>query len=94
MPLYKRVANRALTTIENGVLGTELTDLHTGYRAYGRELLLTVPVPAQLARLQLRLRAADAGFALRLPDRRGPGAHPLLRRGLLGRASAPRPSTG
>jgi glycosyltransferase involved in cell wall biosynthesis len=43
MPLYKRVANRFLTSIENRVLGTELTDLHTGYRAYGRELLLTVP---------------------------------------------------
>ena len=43
MPLYKRVANRSLTTIENRVMGTELTDLHTGYRAYGRELLLTVP---------------------------------------------------
>ncbi|HEY8000363.1 MAG: glycosyltransferase family 2 protein [Vicinamibacteria bacterium] len=43
MPLYKRVANRALTTIENRVLHTELTDLHTGYRAYGRDLLLTVP---------------------------------------------------
>ena len=43
MPLYKRVANRSLTTIENHVLGTQLTDLHTGYRAYSRELLLTVP---------------------------------------------------
>jgi glycosyltransferase involved in cell wall biosynthesis len=43
MPLYKRIANRFLTTIENRVLGTRLTDLHTGYRAYGRELLLTVP---------------------------------------------------
>ena len=43
MPLYKRVANRALTTVENRVLRTDLTDLHTGYRAYGRELLLTVP---------------------------------------------------
>ena len=43
MPLYKRIANRFLTTIENRVLGTELTDLHTGYRAYGREVLLTVP---------------------------------------------------
>jgi glycosyltransferase involved in cell wall biosynthesis len=43
MPLYKRVANRGLTTVENRVLGTELTDLHTGYRAYGRDLLLTVP---------------------------------------------------
>jgi len=43
MPLYKRVANRALTTVENAVLRTELTDLHTGYRAYSREVLLTVP---------------------------------------------------
>jgi glycosyltransferase involved in cell wall biosynthesis len=43
MPLYKRIANRFLTAIENRVLGTSLTDLHTGYRAYSRELLLTVP---------------------------------------------------
>jgi glycosyltransferase involved in cell wall biosynthesis len=43
MPLYKRIANRFLTTIENRVLGTDLTDLHTGYRAYNRDLLLTVP---------------------------------------------------
>ena len=43
MPLYKQIANRFLTNIENLVLGTGLTDLHTGYRAYGRELLLTVP---------------------------------------------------
>jgi glycosyltransferase involved in cell wall biosynthesis len=43
MPLYKRFANRVLTTIENRVLGTELTDLHTGYRAYGQDLLLNVP---------------------------------------------------
>jgi glycosyltransferase involved in cell wall biosynthesis len=43
MPLYKYVANRVLTTIENRVMGTELTDLHTGYRAYSRDLLLRVP---------------------------------------------------
>ena len=43
MPLYKRAANRFLTTIENRVLGTRLTDLHTGYRAYGQDLLLNVP---------------------------------------------------
>jgi glycosyltransferase involved in cell wall biosynthesis len=43
MPLYKRIANRALTTLENRILGTHLTDLHTGYRAYGRDFLLTVP---------------------------------------------------
>jgi glycosyltransferase involved in cell wall biosynthesis len=43
MPLWKFLANRALTTIENRVLGTKLSELHTGYRAYSRELLLTVP---------------------------------------------------
>lgn len=43
MPAYKFVANRALTGIENLVLGTELSELHTGYRAFSRELLLTVP---------------------------------------------------
>jgi glycosyltransferase involved in cell wall biosynthesis len=43
MPLYKVVANRVLTGIENRVMGTQLSDLHTGYRAYSRELLLRVP---------------------------------------------------
>ena len=43
MPRYKYVANRALTAIENRVLGTSLTEMHTGYRAYSRELLIGVP---------------------------------------------------
>jgi glycosyltransferase involved in cell wall biosynthesis len=43
MPKYKFLANRALTTIENWVLGTKLSEMHTGYRAYSRRLLLTVP---------------------------------------------------
>jgi glycosyltransferase involved in cell wall biosynthesis len=43
MPLYKRLANRGLTAIENRILGTHLSELHTGYRAYSREVLLTVP---------------------------------------------------
>jgi glycosyltransferase involved in cell wall biosynthesis len=43
MPRWKYVANRALTTIENGVLGTQLSEAHTGYRAYSRRLLLTIP---------------------------------------------------
>jgi glycosyltransferase involved in cell wall biosynthesis len=43
MPLYKYVANRALTGIENRLLGTQLSEMHTGYRAYSRRLLLEVP---------------------------------------------------
>jgi glycosyltransferase involved in cell wall biosynthesis len=43
MPLYKYVANRALTGVENRILGLQLSEMHTGYRAYSRRLLLTVP---------------------------------------------------
>lgn len=43
MPLWKFAANRALTRIENRVLGTSLSELHTGYRAYSRELLCSIP---------------------------------------------------
>jgi glycosyltransferase involved in cell wall biosynthesis len=43
MPLHKVLANRGLTAIENRVMGTRLSELHTGYRAYSRRLLLTVP---------------------------------------------------
>ncbi len=43
MPLWKYVVNRALTGVENRVMGTQLSEAHTGYRAYSRRLLLTVP---------------------------------------------------
>jgi glycosyltransferase involved in cell wall biosynthesis len=43
MPLYKYVANRFLTTAENFVLGTRLSEMHTGYRSYSRRFLETVP---------------------------------------------------
>jgi glycosyltransferase involved in cell wall biosynthesis len=43
MPRWKFLANRFLTAIENRIMGTQLTEAHTGYRAYSRRLLLTVP---------------------------------------------------
>jgi glycosyltransferase involved in cell wall biosynthesis len=43
MPLHKYLANRGLTAIENRILGTDLSEMHTGYRAFSREVLLTVP---------------------------------------------------
>lgn len=43
MPLYKYVCNRILTMVENRLIGIDMTELHTGYRAYSRELLLGVP---------------------------------------------------
>lgn len=43
MPLYKYIANRCLTMIENIALGQNLGDFHSGFRAYSRKLLETVP---------------------------------------------------
>jgi glycosyltransferase involved in cell wall biosynthesis len=43
MPFYKIVANRFLTTVENYILGTHFSELHTGYRAYSRNFLEMVP---------------------------------------------------
>ena len=43
MPRWKWVANRGLTAVENRVLGTHLSEMHSGYRAYSRELLVNVP---------------------------------------------------
>jgi glycosyltransferase involved in cell wall biosynthesis len=43
MPLWKRVANRFLTTFENLAMGRRFTECHTGYRAYSRRFLETVP---------------------------------------------------
>lgn len=44
MPLYKYVANRALTTFQNVMLGAHLSEYHTGYRAYSSELLRSLPL--------------------------------------------------
>ena len=90
MPRWKYIANRFLTTIENRIMGTHLSEAHTGYRAYSRRPPAHRPLPAQLARLRLRLGAADAGLLLRLQDQGGPRPLPLLRGGVLGRLSRAR----
>jgi hypothetical protein len=42
MPPYKYVSNRLLTFVENVFTGAKLSEYHTGYRAFSRELLETV----------------------------------------------------
>jgi glycosyltransferase involved in cell wall biosynthesis len=44
MPLYKYVANRILTLVENMLLGHKLSEYHTGYRAFSREVLERLPL--------------------------------------------------
>ena len=43
MPAWKYIANRGLTTVENVTLGQNLGDFHSGFRAYSRDVLETVP---------------------------------------------------
>lgn len=43
MPIYKQIGNRILTWIENTVLSQHLSEYHTGYRAYSRRLLMSIP---------------------------------------------------
>ena len=43
MPLWKYTANRFLTFVENIFLGAKLSEYHTGYRAFSRELLEKIP---------------------------------------------------
>jgi glycosyltransferase involved in cell wall biosynthesis len=44
MPWWKYVANRALTLVENLLLGAKLSEYHTGYRAFARDLLERLPI--------------------------------------------------
>jgi glycosyltransferase involved in cell wall biosynthesis len=43
MPIWKYISNRFLTTVENLAFGTHLSEMHTGFRAYSRRLLTTIP---------------------------------------------------
>jgi glycosyltransferase involved in cell wall biosynthesis len=44
MPRYKYVSNRFLTAVENILLGSKLSEFHTGYRAFSRRVLETLPL--------------------------------------------------
>ena len=68
MPRWKFLANRFLTTIQNRIMGTRLSEAHTGYRAYSRELLLTVPFLRNSLDFsfdaELLYQAAEFGFRI------------------------------
>jgi hypothetical protein len=42
MPMYKYIANRALTFIQNILINAKLSEYHTGYRAYSAEVLKSI----------------------------------------------------
>ena len=73
MPVWKYVANRFLTAAENILLGAKLSEYHTGYRAFSREIAgdaRSGPVK-EFGRLRFRQPDAGADFVARVHDRRG-----------------------
>jgi glycosyltransferase involved in cell wall biosynthesis len=46
MPVYKYVSNRALTFVQNVLIGQKLSEYHTGYRAFSRRVIETLPLLA------------------------------------------------
>jgi glycosyltransferase involved in cell wall biosynthesis len=68
MPFYKYVANRALTLVQNLLMGTKLSEFHTGYRAFHRRVLETLPLEANsddfIFDNQMLAQAAFFGFKI------------------------------
>jgi glycosyltransferase involved in cell wall biosynthesis len=44
MPLYKYISNRFLTLVQNILMGAKLSEYHTGYRAFTRKVLESIPI--------------------------------------------------
>lgn len=68
MPVWKYIANRFLTTVENITLGQNLGDFHSGFRAYRREVLETISWQGNsddfIFDTQFLAQSVDAGFRL------------------------------
>ena len=68
MPVYKYVANRALTLIENMMINEKLSEYHTGYRAFSRKVLETLPLLENsddfIFDNQMLVQAAFFGFGI------------------------------
>jgi len=44
MPVYKYISNRCLTAFQNFMMGAKLSEYHTGFRAFSRQLLCALPL--------------------------------------------------
>jgi glycosyltransferase involved in cell wall biosynthesis len=68
MPLYKYIANRGLTLLQNLLLGAKLSEYHTGYRAFSRAVLTALPLLENsddfLFDNQMLAQCAYFGFAI------------------------------
>ncbi len=68
MPFYKLVSNRFLTMAQNWLIGEQFSEYHTGYRAFSREVLLSLPLNENdndfIFDNQMLIQAIYFGFAI------------------------------
>jgi glycosyltransferase involved in cell wall biosynthesis len=68
MPLYKYVANRGLTAVQNLLMKQKLSEYHTGFRAFSRRVLETLPLAENSNDFvfdnQILCQAIAAGFSI------------------------------
>jgi glycosyltransferase involved in cell wall biosynthesis len=68
MPLYKYVANRGLTAVQNLLMKQKLSEYHTGFRAFSRKVLETLPLSENSDDFvfdnQILCQAIAAGFSI------------------------------
>ncbi|WP_328405846.1 bifunctional glycosyltransferase/class I SAM-dependent methyltransferase [Streptomyces sp. NBC_00390] len=69
MPMYKWLGNRILTRLENGLLGSRLTEFHSGYRAYSVAALRHLPIDRNTDAFdfdtQIIIQLLDAGMRIK-----------------------------
>src|SRR5262249_2228615 len=68
MPVYKYVSNRFLTLFQNFFTGAKLSEYHTGYRAFSRHVLTSLPLEENSDNFvfdnQMLLQAVYFGFSI------------------------------
>ncbi len=77
MPFYKYVANRFLTLAQNLLARHKLSEYHTGFRAFSRAVLETLPLLENSDDFVFDNQMLAQAIGLRLPHRRGLLPHPL-----------------
>jgi glycosyltransferase involved in cell wall biosynthesis len=68
MPKYKYVSNRVLTLLQNWIIGLKLSEYHTGYRAFSRDVLTSLPLEENSDDFvfdnQMLVQAVSFGFSI------------------------------
>ena len=67
MPIYKYIGNRILTFLQNRILKSNLTDFHSGYRAYSVKMLEILPFQRNALRIN-KIGKWSRRKILRCPD--------------------------